>query len=113
MSKKLIPILICVFVAVLSLVATFSQEKPQEPPQKTTEVAISPKVPPADTYKICLEDDIVCLYTLSPDGTVLQKNKIDYIDVYSLFKYQQDMLTEGKTFDSREKAAEFIQDLGS
>ncbi len=114
MSKKLVPILFCVFVATLSLAINIPREKPPMQPQETTEAAISPNPPAAgDTYKICLEDGAIYLYTIAPDGNLLQKKQIDYIDVYSLFKYQQDMLTEGKTFDSREKAAEFIQDLGS
>ncbi|MBR6523580.1 MAG: hypothetical protein IKT39_03100 [Clostridia bacterium] len=64
-------------------------------------------------YKVMLSDGAVCLYTLDSSGNELDRTIIDYIDIYSLYPSQIDMLLAGANFENRESAAEFIQDLGS
>lgn len=76
--------------------------------ENKTEVSSTPY-----SYRVILTDGAICLYTLDASGTELGRKIIDYIDVYSLYPSQIDTLLTGVFFNSKEDAAEFIQDLDS
>ncbi|MFA7636272.1 MAG: hypothetical protein WCX81_00760 [Monoglobales bacterium] len=78
----------------------------------TSEVQAAPQ-PAPKTYKLILENGVICLYTLDSAGVAVEQRTIDYINIYALYEAQINQLLKGITFDSREAAAEFIQDLGS
>lgn len=116
-KKKFYPVLyIAIFsVAIAALINI--RPVPEDLPEPITPIkaaTIDPAPEPAPAnYEIKFSDGVVCLYTLDESGTELDRKIIDYIDIYSLYKSQVDALRSGIKFDSREAAAEFIQDLGS
>lgn len=77
------------------------------------ETSLPPDNGVSSSFLINLQDEYICLTEFDSAGTELSKKIIDYINIYSLYPYQLEQLRAGAHFDSREAAAEFIQDLGS
>ncbi len=118
MSKKILSafLITAIFAVALSAMVTIRPVEENVPaPITETKAAETEAVPePIPTsYKVILKDGAVCLYTIDESGTELSRKIIDYIDIYSLYDSQLEILRSGAVFDSREAAAEFIQDLGS
>ena len=117
MFKKIIIPLVCIIIAfaVVALINIRPDEKPSAQPIKESETtAVMPaKNASKYTYEVKLDGETVCLYTLDESGKNIDKKSINSINIYSLYPSQLDLLVSGRRFDSREQAAEFIQDLGS
>lgn len=118
MFKKTLRPVLCAFIAITAISAAVNirpQAESTPAPINQTEAAeteASPQPEPSG-YKVILADGAVCLYALDSSGAELDRKIIDYIDIYSLYDSQREALLAGAQFDSREAAAEFIQDLGS
>lgn len=112
-AKILLPVIIIAAIIAMVNIRPVAESVPSKPEQtKTVQTEVAP-LPAVSGYKVMLSDGAVCLYTLDSSGAELGRKVIDYIDVYSLYPSQIETLLAGASFDSREAAAEFIQDLGS
>ena len=112
-SKILLPLIIIAAIIAMVNIRPAAENTPGNPQQiKAAQTEVAPE-PAISGYKVMLSDGAVCLYTLDSSGAELGRKVIDYIDVYSLYPSQIETLLAGASFDSREAAAEFIQDLGS
>lgn len=118
MSNKTLRLILLTIIAILAISGAVNIRPAQEitPPKfektSTAEVKAVP-VPAQLSYKLMLENGVIYLYTLDSSGSVKEQKPIDYINIYSLYESQINLLLKGVSFDSREAAAEFIQDLGS
>ena len=112
-DKILLPLIIIAAITAMVNIRPAAEGMPSKSEQtKTVQTEVTP-APVISAYKVMLSDGAVCLYELDSSGAELGRKIIDYIDVYSLYPSQIDTLLAGASFDSREAAAEFIQDLGS
>lgn len=115
MLKKIILTVICTIAAIIAIISMINTN-PNDTPAPTPK-AISPSSGPAEqvpsSYEIKLTDGNICLFTLDQQGSELDRKTLGYIDIHSLQEFQLDKLLAGAKFESREAAAEFIQDLDS
>ena len=79
----------------------------------TAETVVEPSHEQILTFKLKLSEGVLFFTSYSEDGQAVHQKIIDYIDIYSLYPEQLSALEKGIAFNSRESAAEFIQDLGS
>lgn len=81
---------------------------------ESQETSLPPETAPvAVFYELKLLDDQIYLFEFDSSGSELLRKPIDYIDIYSLYSSQSEVLRQGVRFDTRQAVAEFIQDLGS
>ena len=118
MSKKtlriiLLPVIILAATSAAINIRPPARSMPAPVTQSETAQTEATPQPAVSGYRVMLSDGVICLYTLDASGAELDRKIIDYIDVYSLYPSQINTLLAGASFDSREAAAEFIQDLGS
>lgn len=75
--------------------------------------AVLPSDNQNQTFELKLLEGILYFASYTENGEIVQRETIDYIDLYSLYPEQLLTLQKGITFSNKESAAEFIQDLGS
>ena len=112
-GKILLPVIILAAIIAMVNIRPAAENISAPSAQSKTAKTEATNAPAVSGYKVMLSDGAVCLYTLDASGAELDRKIIDYIDIYSLYPSQIDTLLAGANFESREAAAEFIQDLGS
>ena len=113
LSAILLAAIIWVSISALLNIRIQDENLPTPSAQAET-LPMSPQVKtPEFLYKVVLLNDKVYLLTFDSAGKRISDKLINSINPYALYPSQLDLVKEGVTFSNIEKAAEFIQDLGS
>ena len=115
MLKKIIFPVICTIIAIIAIISMINIS-PNDAPIPVPQ-AVGPSTQSAEqvpsSYEIKLSEGKICLFTLDGQGSEIERKTLGYIDIHSLQAFQLDKILAGAKFESREAAAQFIQDLDS
>ena len=112
-SAVLLAAIIWVSISALLNIRLQDENLPTPSAQAET-LPISPQAKtPEFVYTVVLLNDKVYLLTFDSAGEKISEKSINSINPYALYPSQLELIKGGVTFNNIEKAAEFIQDLGS
>jgi len=115
MLKKIVFTVICTIAAIIAIISmiNITPNDTSTPAPQAISPSAKQTVQVPSSYEIKLTDGNIFLFTLDQQGSELERKTLGYIDIHSLQAFQLDKLLAGAKFESREAAAEFIQDLDS